>query len=61
MLNTAEMCVPAERMPGVPLLANMTAFGKTPFLCDGRIRGNYSTVIWPVSALRVANKGQEDL
>ncbi|WP_156434634.1 hypothetical protein [Bradyrhizobium lablabi] len=22
----------AERMPGVPLLANVTAFGKTPFL-----------------------------
>ncbi|NOJ44898.1 hypothetical protein [Bradyrhizobium archetypum] len=51
----------AERMPGVPLLANMTVFGKTPFPCDGRIRGNCSMVIWPVSALRVANKGQEDL
>ncbi|MBT1516758.1 hypothetical protein KIP88_40850 [Bradyrhizobium sp. SRL28] len=45
----------------MPLLANMTAFGKTPLLCGGRIRGNYSMVIWPVSALRVANKAQEDL
>ncbi len=31
-LNTAEMFRAfAERMPGVPLLANMTEFGKTPF------------------------------
>ena len=31
-LNTAEMFREfARRMPGVPLLANMTEFGRTPF------------------------------
>jgi methylisocitrate lyase len=52
----------AERMPGVPLLANMTEFGKTPFFTAAEFEAmGYSMVIWPVSALRVANKAQQKL
>jgi methylisocitrate lyase len=62
-LNTAEMFRAfAERMPGVPLLANMTEFGKTPFFTAAEFEAmGYSMVIWPVSSLRVANKAQERL
>lgn len=52
----------AERMPGVPLLANMTEFGKTPFFTAAEFEAmGYAMVIWPVSSLRVANKAQEKL
>jgi methylisocitrate lyase len=52
----------AARMPGVPLLANMTEFGKTPFFTAAEFEAmGYSMVIWPVSSLRVANKAQEAL
>ena len=62
-LNTAEMFRAfAERMPGVPLLANMTEFGRTPFFTAAEFEAmGYAMVIWPVSALRVANKAQEEL
>lgn len=62
-LNTAEMFRAfAQRMPGVPLLANMTEFGKTPFFTASEFEAmGYAMVIWPVSALRVANKAQEKL
>ena len=62
-LNTAEMFRAfAERMPGVPLLANMTEFGRTPFFTADEFQAmGYRMVIWPVSSLRVANKAQEDL
>ncbi len=46
----------------VPLLANMTEFGATPFLTAAEFEAlGYAMVIWPVSALRVAAKAQEDL
>lgn len=52
----------AARMPGVPLLANMTEFGRTPFLTASEFEEmGYRMVIWPVSSLRVANKAQEKL
>ena len=52
----------AEKLPGVPLLANMTEFGRTPFFtADEFSEMGYKMVIWPVSALRVAAKAQEDL
>lgn len=52
----------ASRMPGVPLLANMTEFGKTPFFTASEFEEmGYRMVIWPVSSLRVANKAQERL
>ncbi|WP_294391785.1 methylisocitrate lyase [uncultured Sphingomonas sp.] len=62
-LNTREMFTAfAERMPGVPLLANMTEFGRTPFFtADEFAAMGYKMVIWPVSSLRVANKAQEEL
>jgi methylisocitrate lyase len=62
-LNSEEMFRAfANRMPGVPLLANMTEFGKTPFFTAAEFEAmGYSMVIWPVSSLRVANKAQQQL
>ncbi|WP_249692719.1 methylisocitrate lyase [Stappia sp. WLB 29] len=62
-LTTAEMFREfAARMPGVPLLANMTEFGRTPFFTASEFEDmGYRMVIWPVSSLRVANKAQEKL
>lgn len=52
----------AKAMPGVPLLANMTEFGKTPFFTASEFEEmGYRMVIWPVSSLRVANKAQARL
>ncbi len=52
----------AKAMPGVKLLANMTEFGRTPFFTASEFEAmGYRMVIWPVSALRAANKAQEDL
>ncbi len=62
-LTTAEMFKEAaRRLPGVPLLANMTEFGRTPFFTGAEFEDmGYKMVIWPVSSLRVANKAQADL
>jgi methylisocitrate lyase len=52
----------ARQMPGVPLLANMTEFGRTPFFTANEFEQmGYKMVIWPVSSLRVANKAQAEL
>jgi len=52
----------AAAMQGVPLLANMTEFGRTPQLTATEFEElGYKIVIWPVSSLRVANKAQEEL
>ena len=52
----------AARLKGVPLLANMTEFGRTPFFTASEFEAmGYKMVIWPVSALRVAAKAQEEL
>jgi methylisocitrate lyase len=52
----------AERMPGVPLLANMTEFGRTPFITADEFEAmGYRMVIWPVSSLRVAARAQAEL
>lgn len=52
----------AERMPGVPLLANMTEFGRTPFITAAEFEAlGFRMVIWPVSSLRVAAYAQERL
>jgi methylisocitrate lyase len=52
----------AQKLPGVPLLANMTEFGRTPFFtADEFAQMGYKMVIWPVSALRMAAKAQEEL
>src|ERR1700733_12377594 len=57
-LNPADMFKEvAARLPGVPLLANMTEFGRTPFFTAAEFEAmGYKMVIWPVSSLRVANK-----
>jgi methylisocitrate lyase len=62
-LHSAEMFRAfAERMPGVPLLANMTEFGRTPFFTAAEFEAmGYRMVIWPVSSLRVAARAQERL
>lgn len=52
----------ARRVPNVPLLANMTEFGRTPFFTASEFQQmGYRMVIWPVSSLRVANKAQDEL
>jgi methylisocitrate lyase len=62
-LTTREMFEEfARRMPGVKLLANMTEFGRTPFFTAAEFQAmGYAMVIWPVSHLRVAAKGMEEL
>jgi methylisocitrate lyase len=52
----------ARQLPGVPLLANMTEFGRTPFMATSEFeKMGYRMVIWPVSSLRVANRAQAEL
>lgn len=62
-LTSREMFVEfAKRMKGVPLLANMTEFGKTPYFTAAEFQQmGYRMIIWPASSLRVANKAQEKL
>jgi methylisocitrate lyase len=62
-LTTREMFREfAQRLPGVKLLANMTEFGRTPFLTAQEFQElGYAMVIWPVSHLRVAAKAWEQL
>jgi methylisocitrate lyase len=62
-LTTREMFQEfASRLPCVPLLANMTEFGCTPFFTASEFESmGYRMVIWPVSSLCVAAKTQEKL
>jgi methylisocitrate lyase len=62
-MNTAEMFREfAARMPGVPLLANMTEFGRTPFFTKQEFEEfGYKMVIWPVTSLRVTALASEKL
>jgi methylisocitrate lyase len=49
----------ARELPGVPLLANMTEFGRTPYFTAAEFAAmGYRMVIWPVSSLRVAAKAE---
>jgi len=51
----------AEAVPA-PLLANMTEFGRTPYLTAAEFeRLGYRMIIWPVSSLRVAAKSVAEL
>ena len=46
----------------VPLVANMTEFGKTPYLTLGEFEDlGYRLVLFPVTALRIATKAVEQL
>jgi methylisocitrate lyase len=61
-LNNAEMFREFAARVDAPLLANMTEFGRTPFFTAAEFEAmGYRMVIWPVSALRVANRAQEQL
>ena len=52
----------ARRLPGIPLLANMTEFGQTPFFTAEEFeKMGYGMVIWPVSSLRVSAYAVEAL
>src|SRR6185437_10991403 len=52
----------AKAMPGVKLLANMTESGRTPCFTSSEFEAmGYRMVIWPVSAVRGANKAQAKL
>jgi methylisocitrate lyase len=55
-LHNAEMFREfARRMPGVPLLANMTEFGKSPLLDTTTLQSlGFNVVIYPVTTLRLA-------
>jgi methylisocitrate lyase len=61
-LHDAEMFRAFASRVDAPLLANMTEFGRTPyFTADEFAAMGYRMVIWPVSALRVAARAQEEL
>ena len=62
-LTSKEMFAEVGKaLPGVPLLANMTEFGRTPMLSAQEFEDlGFKIVIWPVSSLRVANKAQARL
>ena len=61
-LRDAEAFAKFREAVKVPLLANMTEFGKTPFMTASEFEAmGYKLVIWPVSALRVAAKSHEEL
>ena len=45
-----------------PLLANMTEFGRTPYLTADEFEAfGFKMVIWPISSLRVATKAMDEL
>jgi len=61
-LTTIDMFREFARRVSAPLLANMTEFGRTPYFTAAEFEAmGYRMVIWPVSALRVAAKAQEQL
>lgn len=61
-LTTAQMFQEFARRVNAPLLANMTEFGRTPYFTAAEFEAmGYRMVIWPVSALRMAAKAQEQL
>lgn len=61
-LNSAEEFDAFRKaIPGVPLLANMTEFGKTPLISASEFEAmGYQMVIFPVTALRVMLKAVEE-
>lgn len=61
-LTSPEMFRQFAAAIDLPLLANMTEFGRTPSMTAEEFEGlGFSIVIWPVSSLRVANRAQEEL
>ncbi len=61
-LQTQQEFARFAKLIDVPLLANMTEFGKSPLLSVRRLaRMGYRMVIFPMTALRVAMKTTRDL
>lgn len=61
MKNEKEFEAVREALPGVPLLANMTEFGKSRLLTISELENlGFNIVIWPVSSLRLAMKAAID-
>lgn len=61
LTSEAEFGQFKEALPDVPMLANMTEFGKTPLIPAKRFEElGYQMVIFPVTALRVMLKAIED-
>jgi len=55
-LSSREIIAEVREALDMPLLANMTEFGRTPYLsADEWENAGYETVIFPVSAFRVAS------
>jgi methylisocitrate lyase len=61
-LQTEEELVEFRRsVPGVPLIANMTEYGKTPYLTAAEWhKMGYQVVIFPVTTMRIAMKAADD-
>lgn len=60
-LQSADEFAAFRRALAVPLLANMTEFGKTPYLTLAEFQTlGYNLVIYPVSSLRLAAKAMAE-
>lgn len=60
-LNSRETIADVRRELDMPLLANMTEFGRTPYLSASEWEAaGYQAVIFPVSAFRVASAAMKD-
>lgn len=60
MESAEEFAAFAQALPGVPLLANMTEFGKSPSLDREELaRLGYRLVLYPVSGFRAALRATE--
>jgi len=61
-LGDADAFRTFARSMKVPLLANMTEFGRTPAMTAKELEAlGYKMVVWPVSALRMAAKAHSEL
>lgn len=57
----SEFSEVAKAVPGIPLMANMTEFGKTPYLSVQEFsQMGYKVVVFPVSTMRIAMKAVEE-
>jgi methylisocitrate lyase len=59
-LQSLEEFATFRRAVTSPLMANMTEFGKTPYLTEAQFRElGYALVVYPVSNLRLSAKAME--
>lgn len=59
--ETSEYETVREALPDVPLLANLTEFGKTPLLTKKELEDlGYNMAIYPVTSLRLSMKAVEE-